>query len=111
MAVRSFMRLTSELAQEAQVRVVEVACIVDALAQHGDALDAEAGREAGVAIRVVADVRKNVAVHHTGATDLEEALVATGATAGAATEPALNRDLSARLDEWEVVAAEAHGPV
>ena len=44
-----------ELLQEADVVLVELADVVDAEEQHREALDAHPEREAGVALRIVAD--------------------------------------------------------
>src|SRR6185503_17887239 len=80
----------SKLAQEAQVVGVEVSEVFDAVAQHRDALDAEARGEAGVAVRVIADAAQDVRVNHAGAADLQPALTATGATTLAVADAAVN---------------------
>src|ERR1019366_1910809 len=67
---------TSELFEEADVVVEVQAQVGDAVAQHGDPLDAHPEGEAGELFRVVAvlaDVLEDVRVDHPGAEDLEPA--------------------------------------
>ena len=70
-----------ELLEEAQVVLVEQADVVDAVLQHRDALDAEAEREAGDLLGVVADGFEHRRVHHAAAEDLEPAGVLADAAA------------------------------
>src|SRR6187397_1580465 len=50
---RTFIARSRELAEEAQVVLVEEADVVDAVAHHGHPVDAEAEGEAGDGLRVV----------------------------------------------------------
>ena len=62
-----------KLLQETKIVFVEQPDVIDAVLQHGDALDAHAEREAGVALGVVADGFEDRGVHHAAAADLEPA--------------------------------------
>ena len=62
-----------ELLEEAQVVLEEEADVVDAVLEHGHALDAHAERPARDLFRVVADVAQHVGMHHARAQDLEPA--------------------------------------
>src|SRR5687768_4651652 len=64
---------TSELPQEPHVVFVEMADVGDAVPEHGDALDPDAGRVAGPDFRIVADAREDVGVDHAGAEHLDPA--------------------------------------
>ena len=87
-----------------------MADVVDAVLEHGDALRAEAEGEAGVLVRVVADAGEDAGMHHAGAHDLDPAAVAADAATFAlpVAGEAVYGHIHARLDEGEVVAAEAH---
>ena len=63
-----------ELAQEAQVVLVELAQIVDAVAQHREPVRPHAEREALVLLRIDADGAQHVRVHLARAGDLEPAV-------------------------------------
>src|SRR5256885_8671518 len=82
----------SKLAQEAQVVSVEETQVFDAVPQHGDALDAEASREARITVRVVADAAQDVRVHHAGAADLQPAFTAARTAAFAVADAAVDGD-------------------
>jgi len=62
--------ISLKLLQKAQVVRPEIADIRDAVAQHGDALGAHAGRETGIDRRVIAAVLQHHRVHHAAAHDL-----------------------------------------
>ena len=64
----------SKLFQEAHVVFIEEADVVDAVAEHGDAFDAEAERPAGPDFRIVADVLEHLRMHHAAAGDLQPVL-------------------------------------
>src|SRR3990172_4779731 len=96
----------SELGQEAQVVGVEEADVLDAVAEHGDALDPHAKGKTGVALRIVTDGLQYLRVDHAGAEDLDPAGAGAGAAALAAAEEAVDAELHAGVDEREVVAAE-----
>ena len=84
--------------------------------EHGDALGAEAEGEAGVFIGVVADARQHPGMHHACGHDFDPAAVAADAAAAFPLILSLSKGIAgeavyghvhARLDEREVVAAEA----
>src|SRR5579883_1946755 len=79
----TFIQLASELLEEAQVVGVEVADVVDAVAQQREALDAESPREAGVAFRIVADAGQHLRVHHARPQHLDPAGALAHAAAAA----------------------------
>src|SRR5690606_17492687 len=93
-----------ELAQEAQIAFVELAQVVDAVAQHGQALEAGAEREADVALGVEPEIAHDLRMHLAGAGDLEPA-----AAIGAGGEHHV--DLGRRLGEREERRAEPHDQV
>src|SRR6185436_6091714 len=75
-----------ELLEEAEVVLVEQPDVVHAILEHRDALDAGAEREAGVALRVVADGFEYRRMNHAAAEDLQPAgVLADGAAVAAAT--------------------------
>src|SRR5690606_27806504 len=92
---------SGELAQEAHVVVEEAAQVVDAMAQHGEALHAQAEREPGVLLRVDADVAQHGWMHHPAAKHLQPAGRTVRLLPG-------DVDLGRRLGEREVARPEAH---
>src|SRR5207247_9906590 len=90
---------------------VELADVVDAVADHRHALGAEAEGEAGVDARVVADAGEDIRVDHAGAEDLEPAGLLAKPAAFAAADRAVDRHVDAGLDEGKVVATEADAPL
>src|SRR5687768_6434105 len=72
-----------ELAQHAHVVLPERAQVGEAVAKHRDALDAEAEREPGPDLRVVADVAEHVRIDGAGAAHLDPARVLADGTARA----------------------------
>src|SRR5688572_19962942 len=90
-----------ELAQEAHVVVEEAAQVVDAIAQHREALDAEAEGEAGVAFRIDADVAQHARMDHAAAEHFQPARAAIGLLPG-------DVDFRRRLGEREIARAETH---
>jgi len=98
------------LLQEPEIVVPEVADVVDAEAQHGDALHAEAEGEAGKARGVVAAITQHVGMHHPAAADLQPTAAAHPAASPLALE-ALDVELSRGLGEREVRGAEARARV
>src|SRR3546814_13809870 len=74
-------RLFVELAQEAQVAFVELAQVVDAVAQHGQALEAGAERKADVALGIEAEIAHHLRMHLARARDFHPA-PAVGARSG-----------------------------
>src|SRR5690606_37369430 len=91
--------------------LVEAANIVDAVAEHRQAVDTHPKCPAAVDLRVVAGPGQHVGMHHAGAEDLDPAGAATRPAALAVAERAVDRHVDARLDEREVVATEAHAPL
>src|SRR5690606_8018750 len=92
---------SGELPQEAAVVFEEAAQVVDAVAQHGQAFNAQAEGEAGVALGVDADVAQHVRMHHAAAQHLQPAGAAVGLLPG-------DVHLGRGLGEGEVAGAEAH---
>src|SRR5262245_24773627 len=76
------------------------------MAEHGDALEPPPEREAGVALRVVADELEEIRVDDAGAADLDPARVPAHGTAGAVADVARDERLHRRLGEGEVVRHE-----
>src|SRR5699024_8352562 len=64
---------TFELLQEPQVVLKHQADVVDAVFEHGDALDADAERQARVDLGVDAAVLQHAVVHDAGAEDFDPA--------------------------------------
>ena len=62
-----------ELLEELQVVLEHQADVVDAVLQHGDALDANAEGEAGILIRVNVAVLQHLAVDNTAAQNFDPA--------------------------------------
>src|SRR6266850_3141711 len=91
-----------KLFQESHVVFVEEADVVDAVAEHGDAFDAEAERPAGPDFRIVADVLEDLRMHHAAAGDLQPVL------AHLLHERAAEIDLETRFGVAEVVRTEAN---
>src|SRR6185503_1686414 len=73
---------SAELRQEAQVAVEELAQVVDAVAQHRQAVRAHAEREADVALGVQPEVPDDVRVHLAGAGHLQPAALERAAREG-----------------------------
>ena len=90
-----------ELLEEADVVLVIVADIVDALKDHGNALDSHAEGVTGVDFRVDADGLKDLGVNHAAAHNFEP-LVAQLTEVGRE-----EVHLKARLREWEEARAQA----
>src|SRR5271165_960689 len=64
----------SKLFQEPHVVFVEEADVVDAVAEHGDAFDAEAERPPGPDGGIVANGLEHLRMHHAAAGDLQPVL-------------------------------------
>src|SRR5688572_11993154 len=62
-----------ELAQEAHVVVEKTAQVIDTVAQHREALDTETEGEAGVTLRIDADVAQDVRMDHAAAEHFQPA--------------------------------------
>src|SRR6185312_2156973 len=90
-----------ELLEEAQVVLEERAQVGHYVAQHREALHAQAEGEAGVALRIDAAVRQHVRVHHAAAQHFQPARLTVGSL------PA-NIHLGRGFGEGEVAGAEAH---
>ena len=67
-----------ELLEELQVVLEHQADVVDAVLQHGDALDANTEGEAGILIRVNVAVLQHLAVDNTAAQNFDPAGACTG---------------------------------
>src|SRR2546427_6294367 len=92
----------SKLFQKPQIILVEQPDVVDAIADHGDALDAEAEGPAGPHFRIVADVFEHLRMHHAATGNLQPFL------AHLARERTGEINLEARLGVAEVVRAETN---
>src|SRR3989475_12923980 len=87
----------SKLFQNPQIIFVEEPEVVDAIADHGDAFDAEAEGPAGPDFGIVADVLEHLRMHHAAAGDLQPFL------AHPARERTGEIDLEARFGVAEVM--------
>src|SRR5699024_151833 len=96
-----------ELLQEPQVVLKHQADVVDAVFQHGDALDADAEGKAGIDLRVDAAVCQHVMMHDAAAEDFDPAGVLAQRAALAAAFKTGNVHLHAGLGEGEVGRAQA----
>ena len=97
----------AELAQEALVALIEQAHILDAVAQHGDALQADAKGKAGILVGIDAAHGQHLGVDHAAAQHLNPARALAHAAALAAAGDAGQIDLGARLGKGEEGGAEA----
>src|SRR5262245_52208873 len=106
-------RSCERLSEEAEVVLVEQADVVDAVLEHGDALDPQPEGEAAHHAGVVADLLEDRRVHHPGAAQLDPAAPLAARAAGARAEDAGDVVLGARLDEREErrTQAEPHLPL
>src|SRR5207245_5101576 len=91
-----------KLFQEPQIILVEQPDVVDAIADHGNALDAEPEGPAGPDFRIVSDVFKHLRMHHAAAGDLQPFL------AHLPRERTGEINLKARFSVAEVVRAETN---
>src|SRR4051812_47955593 len=66
----------SELGEESRVVLVEQADVVDPVAPHAEALDAEAEGEPGDLLGIVADRAEDIGIDHAGAPHLDPAVAA-----------------------------------
>src|SRR4029077_3470932 len=87
----------SVLRQEAHVAVEERLDLVDVVADHRDALEAEAEREAGVLLGVDAHALDHVGVDHPAAAELDPPRLRAHPAAGAVAEDAADRQLGRGL--------------
>src|SRR6185312_10276359 len=93
--------LSGKLPEKPQIVLEERTQVGDAVAQHGEALHAEAKGEAGVALRIDAAVLQHVRMHHAAAEHLQPAALAIlGLPADV--------DLGRRLGKGEIAGAETH---
>src|SRR5881296_2943263 len=90
-----------ELRQEPQIVLEEQADVVDAMLEHGDAVDPEAEREPGEALRVVSHLLENGGVDHARSTHLDVPGSLAAAAARAVAEDAGDVVFRARLHERE----------
>src|SRR5262249_19625351 len=103
----------SELLEKAQIAGKQQADVVDAVLEHRDALHADAEREAGPDLRVVADRLEHRGIDHPGAENLEPAARPADAArscaelARPAADDARDVDLRARLGEREEARAKS----
>src|SRR4029077_4431898 len=80
---------------------------LDLILQDRDAFDADAPREAGVALRVVADGFEHRGVHHAAAAELDPARLLAHRAAAAVALPAAQVDFRARFRVWEEARTKA----
>src|SRR3990172_5769426 len=97
----------AELAEEAQVVLEEEPDIVDAVLEHGDALDAHAEGPARHLLGVIAHIAEHVGMHHARAQDLDPPILLADAAALAPAEEAEHGHLGGGLREREERGAEA----
>src|SRR5579863_10227622 len=97
---------SAELAQEAQVVVVVHADVIDAVAQHAQALHTHAEGPAAVAFRIYTAGFEHVGVYHPATQHLQPAGLLAHAAALAAAEEAADVHFRARLHEREEGGAE-----
>src|SRR4030095_14740835 len=90
-----------ELLEEAHVLLVEQSAVLDAVLQHGDALDPHAECEAGHALGVIAHRLEDRWMHHATPENLDPAGLLADRAAGAATLVATDVDLGAGLGIWK----------
>src|SRR6185312_8946539 len=102
------MRSVLELLEEAQVVLVEEPDVFDLVFEDGDALDADAPREARVPLGVVADGFEDGRMHHAAAAELDPAGLLAHRAAAAVALPAAQVDLRARLGVREEARTEPH---
>src|SRR5436309_1226188 len=95
-----------KLRQEPQIVLEEQADVVDAVLEHGDALDPESERKPGAALRVVSHLLEDRGVDHAGAPHLDVAGPLAPAAPRALAEDAGDVVFRARLDEREVGGAQ-----
>src|SRR5437867_698276 len=88
-----------ELAQEAQIVLEEETDVVDAVLEHGDALDAHPEGPTGDFFGIVADVPQHLRVDHARAEDLEPTGLLAHATAVATAQEADHVDFRRGLGE------------
>src|ERR671920_687817 len=100
-----------ELAEEAKIATGKGAHVVDARAHHRQTLDAEPEGKAAVDVRVVADRAQDIGMDHAGASHLQPPAAFADPAAGATADGAVDREIDARLDEREEVAAEPDAPL
>ena len=94
-------------AQELQVVLEHQADVVDAVFQHGDALDAYAEGETRILIRVNVAVLQHLAVDNTAAQNFDPAGVLAQGAALAAALKAADIDLHTGLGEGDVRGTQA----
>src|SRR3989442_2665887 len=104
----AFSWLVRKLLQESQVVLVEQPDVFDLIPQNRDALDADAPREAGVALGIVADRFEHRRVHHAAAAHLDPAGLLAHRAARAVALPATQIDFGARLGVGEETRPEPH---
>src|SRR5476651_1498456 len=92
----SFMSVR-ELLEESQIVLVEQPDVLDLIAENRDALDADAPREAGVFLRVVAHRLEHRRVDHAAAEDFDPAALLAHRAADAVARPAADVHFGARL--------------
>ena len=99
---------SSELLQESKIAALQVADVVDAVAHHGQARQAQAEGEAVPLFRVDAAHAQHVGVHQAAAQQLHPAALLADRAAGAAADQALDVQLEARFDEREKAGPQPH---
>src|SRR5687768_9140363 len=100
--------LVGKLFQEPQIVFVEQPNVLNSVAQDRDALDADAPREPGVALRIVSHRLEDGWMHHSRSADFEPSALLAHRAAGAVALPATDVDFGARLGVGEEARSEAH---
>ncbi len=99
----------SELAQEPQIAARKQADIVDSVAHHRQARQAQAERESVPFVRIDAAHPQHVGMHQAARQQFHPAALFAHRAARAAADQALNIQLEARLDERKI-ARDAAAP-
>src|SRR5215471_16548010 len=97
-----------KLFQKPQVVLVKEPDVFHLVSQDCDPFDADAPREAGVFLRVVANRLEDGGMHHAAAADLDPAGLLAHRAAGPVTLPAAQVDFRARLGVRKEAGTEPH---
>jgi hypothetical protein len=100
-----------KLLQKAHIVFIKQLHIVNAVFQHGNALNAHAEGISGINFRIIVHKTVNGRVHHAGTQDLQPAGVGTGAAALAFADHATDIHLGARLGKGKKAGPEAQGRI
>src|SRR5215212_5882714 len=105
------LRRIRKLTEEAKIVAGKCAHVVDTGAHHRQTLDAQSESKAAVDVRVVPNRAQDIGMDHAGAAHLQPAGSLADPAASPTTDGAIDREINARLDEGEEVAAEPNAPL